>query len=69
MKTRTKEPIKNRISKPTDLPGVLEAFDNRWLNRFPKSRDMRYRRAKRFVEWCQAVGLGMNELDAWEIEG
>jgi integrase len=69
MKTLTKEPIKSRISKPTDLPGVLEAFDKRWLNRFPDSRDMRYRRAKRFIDWCQVVDLELNQLDAWEIEG
>ena len=68
MTTLTNERIQTRISKPTDLAGVLEAFDDRHLKKF-KGRDMRYRRAKRFVDWCLAVGLEMNELNAWEIEG
>ena len=67
MKTLTKEPIKSRISKPTDFPGVLEAFDKRHLQKL-KGRDMRYRRCKRFVDWCENVGLEMDQLDAWEIE-
>ena len=29
---------------------------------------MRYRRAKRFVEWCQNVGLAMSEITGWEVE-
>ncbi len=68
MKPLTKQSTSNQVSKPTDLSGLLEAFDRRHLQKYPGSRDMRYRRARRFVEWCQNVGLEMNQITGWEVE-
>ena len=70
MKTLSIESTSSRVRKPTDLSELLEAFD-RHLNKVlssKESRDMRYRRAKRFVEWCQNVGLAMSEITGWEVE-
>ncbi len=71
MKTPSIESTSSRVRKPTDLSELLDAIDRRHLNKVSSStasRDMRYRRAKRFVEWCQNVGLAMSEITGWEVE-
>ena len=71
MKTLTRESTSNRVRKPTNLSGLLDAFDRRHLQKISgsvESRNMGYRRARRFVEWCQNVGLAMSEITGWDVE-
>ena len=71
MRTLSIESTSSRVRKPTNLSELLEAFYRRHLNKVSSStagRDMRYRRAKRFVEWSQNVGLAMCKITGWEVE-
>jgi integrase len=68
-KKGTKE--NGRVARPTTWPEVLQQFTIRHIGKRCKSdrsKELHYIRAKRFCDWAKSVRLGLDELDAWEVD-